>query len=191
MILASLHEGLHDEYMPDIPEVQLAGDSTGPPDSARAVGKAVQRTAAATLGRGFMALMALGLTGLIQGIRGTLATTEVVALVLGSALTAVAMLAYGQLAVQKAFGRPKRWWMVAASMSGLLPYVFGVYVVVAFGLMPLRGGLGLGRVLATLFFVGMGAWCLRSQWRLTDLHVFVGSLSEPAGAPGGQDAATG
>ena len=74
---------------------------------------------------------------------------------------------------------------------GLLPYVFGVYVVVGFGLMPLRGGLGLGRVLATLFFVGMGAWCLRSQWRLTDLHLFVGSLSEPAAEPDGGDIATG
>ncbi len=152
---------------------------------------AVQRTAAATLGRGFVPLMALGLTGLIQGLLGRLFATEVVTLVLGSVATAAAMLAYGQLAVHKAFGRPKRAWMLAASLSGLLPYVFGVYVVVGFGFMPLRGGLGLGRVIATLFFVGTGAWCLRSQWRLTDLHLFVRSLSELAGAPGGKDASTG
>ena len=135
--------------------------------------------------------MALGLTGLIQGLLGRLFVTEVVTLALGSVVTAAAMLAYGQLAVHKAFGRPRRAWMVVATMGGLLPYVFGVYVVVDFGLMPLRGGLGLGRVLATLFFVGMGAWCLRSQWRLTDLHVFVGSLTEPVAESGGQGAATG
>lgn len=177
--------------MPDLPQVHFVGGSTGPPGSSRAVGKAVQRTVAATLGRGFVPLMALGLTGLIQGLRGRLFAHEVVALVLGSVLTAAAMLAYGQVAVQKAFGRPKRAWMVAAKMSGVLPYVFGVYVVVGFGLIPLRGGLGLGRVLATLFFVGMGAWCLRSQWSLTDLHLFVRSLSEPVEVPGGQDEATG
>lgn len=177
--------------MPDLSEVQFDGGSAGPPDPANAVGTAVQRTAAATLGRGFIPLMALGLTGLIQGLLGRLFATEVVTLVLGSVATAAAMLAYGHVAVHKAFGRPKRAWIVAATMSGLLPYVFGVYVVVGFGLMPLRGGLGLGRVLATLFFVGMGAWCLRSQWRLTDLHLFVGSLTEPEAEPGGQDAATG
>jgi hypothetical protein len=152
------------------------------------VGRAVQQTAASILGRGFVPLMALGLTGLIQGLLGRLFATEVVALVLGSLLTAAAMLAYGQLAVHKAFDRPKHPWMDVASMSGLLPYVFGVYVAVAFGLMPLRAGLGLGRVLATLFFVGMGGWCLRSQWRLTDLHLFVRSLSESGGPVGGQDA---
>ncbi len=163
--------------MPDLSQVQFDGGSAGPPDPARAVGTAVQRTAAATLGRGFIPLMALGLTGLIQGLLGRLFATEVMILMLGSVVTAAAMLAYGQLAVHKAFGRPKRAWMVVATMSGLVPYVFGVYVVVGFGLMPLRGGLGLGRVLATLFFVAMGAWCLRSQWRLTDLHLFVGSLA--------------
>ena len=135
--------------------------------------------------------MALGITGLVEGLRGRMFANEVVALVLGSVLTAAAMLAYGQLAVHRAFGRPKRGWMVAASMSGMLPYLFGLYVVVGFGLMPLRDGLGLGRVIATLFFVGTGAWCLRSQWRLTDLHLFVRSLAEAAGAPGEQDAATG
>lgn len=177
--------------MPDLSDVQLNGGATPSPDPAQAVGTAVQRTAAAILGRGFLPLMALGITGLVEGWRGRLLAHEVMALLLGSVLTAVAMLAYGQLAVHKAFGRPKRAWMPVASISGLLPYVFGVYVVVGFGLMPLRGGLGLGRVIATLFFVGTGAWCLRSQWRLTDLHRFVGSLSELTGAPDEQDAATG
>ncbi|MFV2006938.1 MAG: hypothetical protein ACC667_05805 [Longimicrobiales bacterium] len=177
--------------MPDLSDLRSDRGAAGSPDPAPAVGWAVQRTAAAILGRGFVPLMALGLTGLIQGLRGRLFATEVVTLVLGSVLTAAAMLAYGQLAVHKAFGRPKRAWMEVASMSGVLPYVFGVYVVVGFGLMPLRAGLGLGQVMATLFFAGMGGWCLRSQWRLTDLHLFVRSLSESTGPVGGQDAVAG
>ena len=177
--------------MPELSDLPINEGSDGSRDPSRAVGTAVQRTAAATLGRAFMPLMALGLTGLIQGLRGRLFATEVVALVLGSVLTAAAMLAYGQLAVHKAFGRPKSAWMGIASMSGLLPYLFGVYVVVGFGLLPLNGGLGIGRLMATVFFVAMGGWCLRSQWRLTDLHMFVRSLSESTGAVGGQDAAVG
>ncbi|GMR12002.1 MAG: hypothetical protein BMS9Abin29_0189 [Gemmatimonadota bacterium] len=177
--------------MPHPSDVHFDGGSPGPLDPARAVGTAVQRTVASTLGRGFVPLMALGLTGLVEGLRGRLFATEVVALVLGSLLTAAAMLAYGQLAVHKAFGRPKHAWAGLASMGGMVPYVFGVYVVVGFGLMPLRGGVGLGRLVATLFFVAMGSWCLRSQWRLTDLHLFVRSISEPAAVVGGQDAAAG
>ncbi len=177
--------------MPGLSDVPSDGGALPSPATAQAVGTAVQSTAAAILGRGFLPLVALGITGLVEGLRGRLFADEVVVLLLGSVLTAAAMLAYGQLAVHKAFGRPKRAWMLAASMSGLLPYVFGVYVVVGFGFMPLRGGLGLGRVIATLFFVGTGAWCLRSQWRLTDLHLFVGSLSKLAGAPGGHDASKG
>lgn len=177
--------------MPDPSDIQVDGGVVPSPATAQAVGTAVQSTVAAILGRAFLPLMALGITGLVEGLRGRLYADEVVVLLLGSVLTAAAMLAYGQLAVHKAFGRPKRAWMLAATMSGLLPYVFGVYVVVGFGFMPLRGGLGVGQVIATLFFVGTGAWCLRSQWRLTDLHLFVRSLSELPGAPGGQDAATG
>lgn len=177
--------------MPDPTDVPFDGGAAPSPDPAQAVGAAVQRTAAAILGRGFPPLVALGITGLIEGLRGRLLAHEVMVLLLGSVLTAAAMLGYGQLAVHKAFGRPKRAWMRVASTSGLLPYVFGVYVVVGFGLMPLRGGFGLGRVIATLFFVGTGAWCLRSQWRLTDLHLFVRSLTELTGAPSEQDAASG
>ena len=145
------------------------------------MGKAVQTTAAAILGRGFLPLGALALTGLIQGLRGTLSVSEAVLLVVGSVLAAATMLAYGQLAVHKAFGRPKRPWTVAASLGGMFPYVFGVYVVVGLGLAPLRDGFGLGRALATLFFVSTGAWCLRTQWRLSDLHLLVASVDDLTG----------
>ena len=161
--------------MPDLHDMSFDEDAAGRDDLARTMGEAVQRTAAANLGRAFPPLVALAVTGLVQGLRGTLFAGEVFVLVGGSILVAIAMLAYGQLAVHKALGRPKRAWMVVASVGGLLPYAFGLYVVVGLGIMPLAGGFGLRRILATLFFVGAGGWSLLSQWRLTDLHVLVGA----------------
>ena len=164
---------------------------TPPADPARAVGVAVQRTAAASLGRGFLPLMALALAGLVQGMRGGWLEADVLVLVIGSVLAAGAMLAYGQLAVHRVLGRPKKPWMVAASVGGFFPYVYGLYVIAWLGLAPLRDGLGLGTVAAAVFFVGMGAWCLRSHWRLTDLHLFTREVVDLVAPEGGEDVISG
>lgn len=133
---------------------------------ARVVGRAIQKLAAARLGRGFVPLALLFLLGLGE----MLTRAGGFALAAGAPLAAGAMLAYSLRVVQRAFGRPPRLWMVGARLAALVPPSFGVYVVGWLGLRGVAQARGVGDVLVGLVFSVLGAWVLRSWMRLLELH---------------------
>ena len=136
------------------------------PAAAQVVGSAIQDMAATRLGRGFLPLGLLFLVGLGQMLRGG----GGFALAAGAPLAAGAMLAYGLRVVQRAFGRPARPWMILAVVGGLLPPVFGVYVLGWLGLRSVAEGGGLASFVGGVVMVGLGIWVLRAWMQIMELH---------------------
>lgn len=108
------------------------------------VGQAIQKLAAARLGRAFLPLAVLLLLGVAQIAfrRGGLLLAG------GAALSAAAMLAYGLQVVNRAFGRGNWAWMAAATAAGLMPASYALWVL---GWLGLRG-------VATAGGLVTGAW---------------------------------
>jgi len=136
-----------------------------PPTVLQVVGKAIQDLAAARLGRAFVPLALLclvGVAGMVTGYGG-------LELALGAPLVAGAMLAHGLRVVQRAFGRPPRAWMALATVAGILPLAFGLYVLGWRGLRTLGELDGPTGVVSGLFFTVLGVWVLRSWMKLLEL----------------------
>jgi len=134
------------------------------------VGVAVQKLAAARLGRGFVPLAILLPAGVAQMLRDGYATPSAMILVVGAPLVALAMLAYALRIVQRAFGRPARAWMSLAMVGSLLPPTFAVYVFAWPGLRMLFGGGGLSGFASAVLFTVLGAWVLRSWMKVVQVE---------------------
>jgi hypothetical protein len=141
-----------------------------PPAPNQVVGPAIQRLAAARLGRGFLPLGVLLLVGLGEMISGRVPGSGPLLLAVGAPASAGAMLAYGLGVVQRAFGRERRPWWPLATAGGLVPLAFGVYVLGWRGLRLVAGWNGIPEVLTGVFFTLLGFWILRSWQRLSELE---------------------
>ena len=145
-----------------------------PPDEAvQTVGRAIQRLAAARLGRGFVPLALLFLVGvgkLVWGSGGLV-------LALGAPLSAGAMLVYALRVVERSFGRRPGAWMSLAGPAWVVPVGFGVWVLGWLGLRGLAVGGGVIAVLAALLFTGLGAWVLRAWHRILELDVLAETMT--------------
>lgn len=152
----------------------------GPPESpAQTVGRAIQKLAAARLGRGFVPLALLFLLGVAQMVRGT----GGLVLALGAPLSAGAMLAYSLRVVQKAFGRPPRPWTPLAGAAGIVPLTFGLWVLGWLGLRALAlGGGPIAMVTAGVLTV-LGLWALRAWLKVQELQSLAETMT--LGLPGG------
>lgn len=96
------------------------------------VGRAIQKLAAARLGRAFIPLAIL----LVLGVAQIAFRRGGILLAGGAALSAVSMLAFGLQVVNRAFGRGSRVWMAAATAAGLVPAAYALWVL---GWLGLRG----------------------------------------------------
>lgn len=136
-------------------------------DPHQVVGRAIQKLAAARLGRGFVPLALLFLLGL-----GRLLAAEGggVWLAMGAPLSAAAMFAYGLRVTQRAFGRPHRRWMTSAAVGGLVPIAFGLYVFGWLGLRTLARWEGSVAVMSGIACTLLGLWSLRSWMKLSELQ---------------------
>lgn len=136
-----------------------------PEHTTAVVGRAIQDMAAARLGRGFIPLalvFLLGLGALLTGGRGLL-------LPLGAPVAAAAMLAYGLAVVRRAFGHPRRLWMTLASVAGVWPPLFGLYLTGWRGLKEIAGWGGMRAVVAGVVFTVLGLWVLRAWMKILEL----------------------
>ncbi len=141
---------------------------TGPlPDSAvHTVGQAIQRLAAKRLGRAFLPLALLFLTGLGR----MLSAHEGFLLAAGAPLSAGAMLAYGLRVVERTFGKPPRPWMALAVVGGVVPPAYGLWVLGWEGLRTLASGGGLSAVVVGVLMSVLGVWVLRAWVRILELN---------------------
>ncbi|MHB1192308.1 MAG: hypothetical protein ACYC6F_04600 [Longimicrobiales bacterium] len=142
-------------------------------EAVQTVGRAIQRLAAARLGRGFVPLALLFLLGvgrLLWGSGG-------LALALGAPLSAGAMLVYALRVVERAFGRAAPPWMALAGPAWVVPVGFGVWVLGWLGLRGLAVGGGLIPVVSALLFTVLGAWVLRAWHRIVELDVLAETMT--------------
>lgn len=147
------------------------------------VGPAVQRLAAARLGRGFFPLAVLLLVGLSEIVTGTGRGAGPLLLVLGAPASAAAMLAYGQGAVQRAFGHPEKSWWRLATAGGLVPLCFGLYVLGWQGLRLIAQWNGAAGVATGVLFGALGAWTLLAWQRVSELETLAAVMTL-GGGPG-------
>jgi hypothetical protein len=153
--------------------------------AARAVGDAIQNLMAVRLARGFVplgALFALGIGLWLLGGPGGQAVA------FGAILAAGAMLAYGLRIVQRALGRPRRFWMSLAMGASVVPPAYALYVL---GWRGLRG-LAVSQTtwalaLATIHFA-LGVWVLRVWMRVVEIErlakIMNMNANEDGGSPG-------
>lgn len=147
------------------------------------VAGAVQKLAAARLGRGFIPLAVLTVAGLVEMIRLGPLSPDALILALGAPASAGAMILYGMRAVRSALGRRRRGWNLLVGVLGFLPFLFALYVVGLRGLRPLAalaGDFGVAGLLGGSFYLLVGAWLLRMLWRLTEVQRLATSMVVPA-----------
>jgi hypothetical protein len=141
-----------------------------PTSPEQAIGQAIQRITAARLGRGFLPLAALAMTGAVRLFAGEVAVREGWVLLLGAIATAAAMLAFGLRNVQLSFGRPFRPWMSAAMIGSIVPPLFTLYVFGWLGLREVAVGDGAAMRLLGLGMVVVGLWALRSWMKVVEVQ---------------------
>ena len=141
------------------------------------VGAAIQKTMAARLGRGFLPLALLATVAIAELITAGGWGAAGWVLLGGSASTAVAMLAYGLRVVQRTFGRSPRPWMIGAGVGGVVPPVFGVYVLGWRGLRAFATAEGVLGVLLATAFAAAGVWVLRSWMRVVEVERLASVMS--------------
>jgi hypothetical protein len=142
------------------------------------VALAVERLAAARIGRALPPLALLAVYGLIQSIRFGFSNSDHLVVFLGALASAGSMVAYGAQAV-------KRVMETRNSLAGLsylgsfIPYLFGGYLFVTRGLQLVRspGQLDTGGRLVAVALMLVGVLCVRSQWRLTEVHLLAREMT--------------
>jgi hypothetical protein len=132
------------------------------------VATAVQDLVAARLGRGFVPLAILFVTGIAEKIVAP--GFSVPALSLGAVAAAGTMLAYGLRISQRAFARAERAWMAWAMVGSLVPPIFGLYVLAWRGLRQIASGSGPAGVAAGIAFAGIGVWAIRSWMKVVEVE---------------------
>ncbi|MGB0542360.1 MAG: hypothetical protein ACPGPI_01490 [Longimicrobiales bacterium] len=136
-----------------------------PMDPREAVNSAIQNLVASRLGRGFIPLGLLFVWGSVAMFRGGELLVPA-----GAVLSGATMLCYGLRIVQQAFGRPERSWMVLASVGGVIPPIFSLYV---FGWLGLRGftlGPAASTMLSATLNTVLGVRTLRSWMRVVEIE---------------------
>jgi len=149
----------------------------------KVVGRAIQDLAAVRLGRGFIPLALIFLLGLGR----MLARSGGFLLAAGAPLSAGAMLAFGLQVVQRAFGRRPRPWMVVAAAAGLVPPVFGVYVLGWEGLRGVAQASGFASAASGVLLSVLGAWVLRVWIQLLELRRLADTMTLGALHDAGDD----
>lgn len=157
---------------------------TTPQSPEQVVGIAVQDLAAARLGRGFLPIVGALAIGVAQLFTQGLGSREAILLVVGAPLSAGAMLAHGLRIVQRAFGRPARPWMVAASLGTVLPPSFGLYLFGWRGLREIAVGGGFGAVALGVLFTALGLWALTTWMKLNELLPLARTMTSLPGTEG-------
>lgn len=138
----------------------------------RQVAEAIQKLAAARLGRAFVPLAALVLLGVahIAVGRGGFVLAG------GAALSALAMLAYGLQVVKQAFGH-RRTAAMAAAAAGLVPAAYAVWVLGWLGLRALAVASGLLPAGWALLHVALGLWLVRRWLQILELSRLAATMA--------------
>ena len=146
--------------------------------AASEVARAVERLAAARIGRALPPLAALAAYGLIQGVRFGLGSSDYLFVLVGAVASAGSMVAYGTEAVKRVMEKTSPW-SGLISAGSFVPYLFAGYVGVTRALPLVRTGgeLGTTVVAMNLALIVLAILCARAQWKLTEVHLLAREMA--------------
>ena len=142
------------------------------------VARAVERLAAARIGRALPALALLAVYGLVQSIRLGFGSADYLVVFLGALLSGGAMVAYGAEAVRQVM-ETKSPWAGPIHMASFVPYLFGGYLVITRGVQLVRssGQMDGGRLVVTVALILVAVLCIRAHWKLAEVHLLAREMA--------------
>ncbi len=142
------------------------------------VARAVQRLAAARIGRALPPLVLLAVYGLVQSIRLGFTSSDHLVVLLGALASAGSMVVYGAEAVKRVM-ETRNPLAGLSYLGSFVPYLFGGYLVVTRGLQLVRtpGQLDTGGRLVAVALMLVGVLCIRAQWKLTEVHLLAREMT--------------
>lgn len=147
------------------------------------VAASIRETGARRLARAFLPLALLAVCSVGGFALGSLAGAVVIGVVVGSALVALAFLAMAQSAVRHAAGWPSAGGWRAAGAAWIVPWGWGVWVLVAAAVLPGRRALAAGEwaELGVALACGLlAARVLRDSLRIGELRLLAETMIVPA-----------
>ncbi len=140
--------------------------------------RAVERLAAARIGRALPSLALLAVYGLVQSVRLGFGSADYMIVFLGALLSAAATVAYGTQAVKRVM-ETRSPWSGLIDVGSFVPYLFGGYVVVTRGLQLVRSPSQLsgGGLVVALALMLVAVVCIRAHWKLTEVHLLAREMA--------------
>ncbi len=149
-------------------------------------GRLVLDLLADQLGHSLLPLALLLLAGLVMGFDTGFRATGALVLVAGSLVSATGMVVTGWPSLRRAYGL-RADWMPRAAVAGIVPFIFGLYVVFIAGAWHAIRDFSVSGVGAALFFLLAGFWYLRGYSRLASLiDAIERTLAAVEGVPAGR-----
>ena len=72
--------------------------------------------------------------GIVRGVQDGFASPGALTLLIGAAVSGVAMFLYALPTVMRSYGHRRRPWMPLAAIGGIVAYAFGLYLILVLGI---------------------------------------------------------
>jgi hypothetical protein len=132
----------------------------------------IQRETSMCIGRITLPLLFIVGYGIGQIVMYGFSQFESLFLLVGTILTLTLAFCYGMINVMRAYGSPKKLWMMFAAIGGLFPYLFFLYLFFYSGLWSLSylvNGFSLFPIFKTIAFCLLAYFALNKFYKLTEI----------------------
>lgn len=142
------------------------------------VADAVERLVVRRVGRALLPLLPLALVGLVEGVLGWSTWGGALLLAGGGVVAAVGVVLYGHEVIRRSLGRPEGWRRRLQMASGVVPYLYGLWVLTLRGLRPLSElftvGFSAAQAAEALLLIFLAGHFLRRLLGVSEMHRWVG-----------------
>jgi hypothetical protein len=143
-------------------------------------GVKIQRETARILGPAIVAVAVILVLTIVQSVRFVFRATDYIVLIIGSVVSMVVMLGYGLTSIMRAYGSPMKPWMGLATIGGMLPNFFFMYVLIYRGIwclaVPIISGYSYiisgsyyNPIFQELMFCTLSLYSLRQFLKITEI----------------------
>jgi hypothetical protein len=154
-------------------------------------GGKIQRETAKTLGPAIVAVTVILVLAIVQNVRFGFRAADYIVLIIGSVVSMVVMLSYGLTSIMRAYGSPMKPWMGLATIGGMLPNFFFMYVLIYRGIwfiaVPIINGYSYiisgsyyTPIFQELMFCTLSLYSLRQFLKITEMGREVNTLIKTA-----------
>jgi len=148
------------------------------PSGEAAVASAVERLVVRRVGRGLLPLLPLARLGLVEGLLGWSSWRGALLLTGGAVVSGAGVVLYGHEVIRRSLGRPRGWPRRLRLAAGVVPYLFGLWVLTLRGLRPLAelftGTFSGAAAAEALLLIVLAGVFLRRLLAVSEMHRWVG-----------------